>query len=35
MKHFLEQYGETIFFFLLALAIVAVYRSLVDLSVLS
>ena len=33
MKHFLEEYGETIFFFLLALTIVAVYRGLVNLSV--
>ena len=32
MKHFLEEYGETIFFLLLALTIVAVYRALVNLS---
>ena len=32
MKHFLEEYGETIFFHLLALTIVAVYRGLVNLS---
>lgn len=35
MKFFFEQYGETIFFFLLALTVVVIYRRLADLSILS
>jgi hypothetical protein len=34
MKHFFDQYGETIFFFLLALIIVVFYQKIVDLSLL-
>jgi hypothetical protein len=34
MKHFFDQYGETIFFFLLALIIVIFYQKIVDLSLL-
>gem|GEM_PF-6850631 len=34
MKHFFEQYGETIFFFLLGVTIVIFYQKLVDLSLL-
>lgn len=34
MKHFFDQYGETIFFFLLALTIVIFYRKLAGLSLM-
>lgn len=32
MKHFFEQYGETIFFFLLALVVVGFYRLVGEIS---